>query len=71
MFSDPYYSWRDKLQYWPIYYGIFWRKKKVKKLKYLKNLMAQQKKFSEFVRETNEEENAKLVAFNFENCGRR
>ena len=58
------------LQYWPIYYGFFGEKKS-EKLKYLKNLMTHRKKFSGFVRETNEEENAKITALNFENCGRR
>ena len=33
--------------------------------------MNYRKKFSGLVRETNEEENAKIAAFNFENCGRR
>ena len=45
--------------------------KKSEKLKYFKNLMTHRKFFSDFVRETNEEENAKIAAFNFENCGGR
>ena len=45
--------------------------KKSEKLKYLKNLMTHQKKFSGLVRDTNQEDNAKIAAFNFENCGRR
>ena len=61
---------RTFLQYWPIYYGFFLEKKS-EKLKYLKNVMTHQKKFSGFVRETNEEDNAKVAAFNFKNCGRR
>ena len=56
-----------KLQYWPIYYGF----KKNEKLKYHKKLNDTSKKMSVFVRETNEEENAKIAAFNFENCQRR
>ena len=35
--------------------------KKSEKVKYLKNLMIPLKKFSGFVRETNEEENAKKI----------
>ena len=45
--------------------------KKCEKLKYLKNLVTHRKNFLGFVRETNEEENEKIAAFNFENCGRR
>ena len=43
--------------------------KKSAKLKYLKNWIAHRKKFSVVVRETNKEENAKIEAFHFENCG--
>ena len=33
--------------------------------------MTHRKKFSVFGMETNEKENTKVAAFNFENCGRR
>ena len=52
------------LQYWPIYYGFFL-------IKCLKNCVAHRKKFSVIVRETHEEENAKLAAFHAVYCGRR
>jgi len=48
---------------------FFW--KKSEKLKYLKNWMTHRKKISEFGRGTNEENNAKIAAINFEICGRR
>ena len=40
----------------------------MEKLKYLKNLFAQRKKFSVVVRETNEEKNTKNAVFHFKNC---
>ena len=48
---------------------IFFEKKS-EKLKYLKYI-AHQKIFSVDVGETNEEENAKIAALHFHNCGRR
>ena len=59
-----------QLQYWPIYYGFFFGKK-VKNLNISKTERHFQKKFSVIVRETNEEENAKIAPFIFENYGRR
>ena len=44
---------------------------KSEKLKYLKNRMTHRKKFGTLVRKTDEDEYAKIAAFNFENCWRR
>ena len=44
---------------------------KNEKSKYLKNCNAHRKKCSVVVIETKEEENAKIAAFYFVNCGRR
>ena len=44
---------------------------KKKKLKYVKNCIAHRKIFSVVVKETNEEEIAKIAAFYFVKCGRR
>ena len=59
----------QELQYWPIYYGFFQRKK-VKILNISNTELHIEKKIQWLLEKTNKEENAKTKAFHFENYAR-